>query len=356
MSAEANPYRVGLFVVGAVLLVVAGLIGFGSDDFFKEKRSYVAYFPGSVAGLRGGAPVAFRGVPVGQVTRIVALYDPDTMKAEVPVFFEIVEGSIDSGGRVGRSEVAEEVRKLIEKGLRAQLVPQSFVTGQLYVQLELHPDSEAVLRDNGRAGDGVIEIPAIPATIDVLDKQLKSLMGSGDGEGGLSSAIRNIDKLASDENAKLLTNILKNVENFTAALDGYEEDIDAILSGMRETVEEVDTALAGLPDVVAEARVAIAGIGTIADQLGDPETGVSSVIATAREAAAAISRMADQINNAVAENRDGLKDFTQGTLPEVDGLVLDLERLAQTLNRVAEQIERDPPGFLFGRSEREGLP
>jgi hypothetical protein len=42
-------------------------------------------------------------------------------------------------------------------------------------------------------------------------------------------------------------------------------------------------------------------------------------------------------------------------LPAIDGLVLDLEQLAQRLNRVAEQLERDPPGFFFGRRQREGI-
>ncbi|MEE4161217.1 MAG: MlaD family protein, partial [Woeseiaceae bacterium] len=353
-SAQANPYRVGLFVIGAVALVIAGLVGFGSGDYFKDRRTFVAYFSGSVAGLQVGAPVTFRGVPIGQVTRIVARYDLDTLEAEVPVFFEIAEGSIDTGDRLDRSDIPGEVQRLVDNGLRAQLVPQSFVTGQLYVQLGVHTGTEIVLKDNGRSGDDVIEVPAIPTTIAVLEQQLKSLLGS-DGDGGLGTMITRIDKLVSDENARSFSNILKNVENFTEALVTYENDIDAILSGARDTVQELDTGLAGLPDLVTEAREAVAGAGAVMDQLGDPEKGVLSVTLPLRDAAASIGRMADQINNAVAENRDGLRNFTDGTLSAVDDLVLDLERLAQTLNRAAEQLERDPPGFLFGRGEREGL-
>ena len=36
MSAKANPVRVGTFVVGAIGLLVAALIGFGSGHIFKS--------------------------------------------------------------------------------------------------------------------------------------------------------------------------------------------------------------------------------------------------------------------------------------------------------------------------------
>jgi hypothetical protein len=39
-------------------------------------------------------------------------------------------------------------------------------------------------------------------------------------------------------------------------------------------------------------------------------------------------------------------------LPAVDGLVLDLEKLAAKLNRIADNLERDPSAFLFGPPKR----
>jgi paraquat-inducible protein B len=352
MSAQAKPFRVGVFVIGAVALVLGGLIAFGSGDQFKERTRFVGFFPGSVAGLRPGAQVAFRGVPVGSVTRIAAQYEPQSQNARVAVYFEGIRGSIDDFSVAGEEDIADEISKLIELGLRAQLVPQSFVTGQLYLELEMRPDTE--MRLYGDAAPGIIEMPTIPSTIDVLDTQLKSLLGADD-SGGLGELITHLDRIASAENAQAITNILRNLDAFTAALGGRQADVASIIDNASSTIEKIDQAVGEVEALVGDGRTAVQAFGAVATDLDDPETGLLPVIATARDAAASVGRMADQINNAVAENRPGFRDFSDGTLPAIDDVVLDLERLAQTLNRVADQLERDPSGFLLGRGQREGI-
>jgi paraquat-inducible protein B len=351
LSARASPFRVGAFVVGAVALVLGGLIAFGSGELFKQRLRFVAYFPGSVAGLRVGAPVAFRGVPVGEVTEIRVRYDPGDMSVRVPVYFDLVEGSVDAAGEVAAEDAADEVLKLIDAGLRAQLVPQSFVTGQLGVQLEVRPDAPA--EPVGTDGD-VIEIPTIPSTIDVLDTQLQTLLGDA-GEGGLQDVIARLERLASGDNVEAVATILTNLAAFTQTLGANRGDVARILDESGEAVARFDEVIAEISTLVTDARTAVARYGAVATALQDPEDGLAPVIANAREAAASLGRMADQINNAVAENRPGLRDFSEDTLPAIDGLVLDLEQLTQTLNRVADELERDPSGFFLGRGQREGI-
>ncbi|NBB70221.1 MAG: MCE family protein [Alphaproteobacteria bacterium] len=352
MSAQPNPLRIGAFVIGAVALILGGIVAFASADFFKRRVDFVAYFPGSVTGLREGAAVAFRGVPVGTVTHITARYDPADRSVQIPVYFELIEGSFDVAGDLDIEDAVAEVRQLIDAGLRAQLVPQSFVTGQLYVQLTIRPDTPADFR---RGGDGdIVEVPTLPSTIDVLDAQLRSLFGSGD-SGGFDEVVANLDRLASAENVDAVGRILANFEAFTETLGDRQRDLAALVRDGRAAVQGVDTAVADATTLVADARAAVQEVGTIAADLQDPETGLPTVVAGARDAAQSLARMADQINNAVAENRPGLRDFSEDTLPAIDGLVLDLEQLAQRLNRVAEQLERDPPGFFFGRRQREGI-
>jgi paraquat-inducible protein B len=75
VSAKANPTVIGVFLLGAIALIVTGLMVFGGGRFFTETVIYVAYFPETVSGLNDGAPVNFRGVKVGTVRRIEVQLD-----------------------------------------------------------------------------------------------------------------------------------------------------------------------------------------------------------------------------------------------------------------------------------------
>ena len=85
MAKQANKTAIGAFVVVALALGVAAIVIFGSGKFFTKKDTYVAYFQGSVKGLRVGAPVVFRGVQVGEVTQIMLFANRSNMTVEIPV-------------------------------------------------------------------------------------------------------------------------------------------------------------------------------------------------------------------------------------------------------------------------------
>ena len=71
MSKRANPKLIGAFVVGAVALVVVGVLVLGSlQGLFERPVRVVMLFDGDVNGLTVGAPIAFRGVNLGHVSDI----------------------------------------------------------------------------------------------------------------------------------------------------------------------------------------------------------------------------------------------------------------------------------------------
>src|SRR5262252_3818628 len=142
MGSRINPTTIGAFVVSAIVLVIAGVLVFGGGKFFQEKVPYVMFFESSVEGLNVGAPVIFRGVQVGQVTEISAIADPQTYDVRIKVQVEFVRGVIKVGEEGQRfKDHREAVQRLIQKGFRASLRMQSFVTGLLYVALAYYPDT-----------------------------------------------------------------------------------------------------------------------------------------------------------------------------------------------------------------------
>src|SRR5215831_9717542 len=133
MARKAKPALIGAFVLGAIVLAVVGLIIFGGGKFFTQRQVFVAYFDESVNGLTIGAPVTFNGVKIGSVTDIKVVVDRDEVKGWTPVFFEVEADRFEdrAGHRIKFEPGAPILKHLIDRGMRAQLETQSFVTGQL---------------------------------------------------------------------------------------------------------------------------------------------------------------------------------------------------------------------------------
>lgn len=169
MSQQADPKRIGLFVIGAITLLLAGLITFGSGKFFTPKDTFVMYFEGSLAGLQVGAPVTFRGVQIGNVSEILVRLNNENQQIKVPVYIEIQPNKIVEIGRKKIGDSKKLMTALIERGLRAQLELQSMVTGLLTVELDFHPNKPIRLtKDNGK----VFQIPTVSSSIEELNQTL----------------------------------------------------------------------------------------------------------------------------------------------------------------------------------------
>ena len=124
MSAQANNFKLGLFVIGATVALVLLLLIVGSGRWFQSKTIIETYFNESVQGLDIGSKVKYRGVSVGEVTRIGFTYNKyqqDKPPAD-RLRYVLVEATIlgrligtKAGGEITRPET---VHMEIEKGLR----------------------------------------------------------------------------------------------------------------------------------------------------------------------------------------------------------------------------------------------
>src|SRR5262249_37717843 len=128
MARRPHVVLVGAFVVVAVVLVVVAAGFWGSGRLFERKYRYVCYFPGSVNGLTVGAPVKYRGVPVGRVDDMLIPYEGGT-DLRVAVVIDLLTRQIRRRG--GEIEPKPEViALLVQRGLRARLQSESIITGQ----------------------------------------------------------------------------------------------------------------------------------------------------------------------------------------------------------------------------------
>ncbi|MGO9691255.1 MAG: MlaD family protein [Syntrophobacteraceae bacterium] len=175
MSKQANTKLIGGFVVGAIVLAVAGILLFGSGKFFSHQKEFVLFFEDSVKGLNIGAAVDFRGVNIGTVKDIKVVVAKDDFSLLIPVFIEIDLDRItfESTSKLRQLVAAGTyLQLLIDNGLKAQLSMQSLITGQLGIHLDFYPDRR--LRLVG-AEPSYKEIPTTEFGLAALSKTLENL-------------------------------------------------------------------------------------------------------------------------------------------------------------------------------------
>ncbi len=171
MAVRSKPILVGAFVIGALGLAIVAILVFGGMRFFTRTTRVMVVFSDSVAGLGVGSPVTFRGVPIGRVHEIQVQIDVRRQTNSIPVYLDLEPARITFTDYSTRN-VDAELTEAVRSGLRAQLISQSYVTGELSVNLDFHRDLPAA--QALRAG-GVIEIPTLPSDLEDLKDQFRRL-------------------------------------------------------------------------------------------------------------------------------------------------------------------------------------
>ncbi len=136
MSKKANTTAIGLFVIGAAVLLVAGVLFVGSSSVFSKTEKYVLYFDESINGLDIGAKVKFKGVPIGRVVETYIGYNEKDGRTAVPVIIEVEKEKLFAEKGFGFEAGAFSNDFL--QGLRAKLVIESLITGILFVDIDYY--------------------------------------------------------------------------------------------------------------------------------------------------------------------------------------------------------------------------
>jgi len=359
MSKKANPKAIGLFVIGSLVLLVAAVLMFSSSRFFAERNKYVVFFQGSVQGLQKGSPVVFRGVRIGSVVDIQMYLDPITMKVYIPVIIENEPDRVSILRDLDESTTEKEIMQgLVAQGLKGQLKSQSFVTGQLLIDFDFHPDKKIRLTGIDM---GYKELPTIPSAFEQFTQTLQTLPIEELVEKVLSAA-KGIDRLINApevmDSVKELNQTLKNTRKFTGNI---EDRLTPVLKQAERTLLDVQTLARETGALVQNA-----------DKQIEPLTD------DAREAMQAAVKLLEKVDSQVTpllENIKGLTEtatttFNQATStlsayedigtegsPFVDELTTALEELTRTarsLRILLDSIENRPDEFIRGKSSSGG--
>lgn len=355
---KVDPRVIGIFVVGAILLIVAALLFFGPGGLFSESRGYVIYFESSVKGLNVGSPVRFRGVRVGQVKEINISFRPSDLEFHIPVIIELnpkkirAEGSEQGLFETLKTTVQGEdpILTLINEGLRAQLQLDSLVTGQLFINLDMIPGSPLTRVD---IPSDYPQIPSITSglaeltrTIEEIPLQLlaEKLMQSADGVQRFFNAPQLYNTIEQLETATALMNDV--LTQLNTALPSLLDKVDTTLVRSHSTLTHIDKNLektfAEIEQTLTTARTTLEKIEDHVAPLADSfDRGIASFTQASNDVSIAMK----QVEHLAGDDSLLLQQFSQ-TLQE-------LNRALRSIGYLADEIERNPQMLLRGRAREE---
>ncbi len=343
MSQKANYFKLGLFVIGAVAAGLVVLLIIGSGRWFQKRITVETYFNESVQGLDIGSKLKYRGVEVGQVTRIGFTYNKyqlDRPMAE-RARYVLVEAQLEPralGGRAGAGDLtsSDSAGQEVERGLRVRLAPLG-ITGTSYLEVDYIDPPPPTLPIDWTPD--YIYIPSARSTVTALvnaASEIVERLHKLDIEGTLA----NVNKLLTTANARIdaidTKTISQRAERALAKLETTLDNIDskrlsneaiALMADVRASNAELKKVLQNpsfqkLPD---EALAAIARVRTFVD---DPS-------------------LAKSVQN-LARSLARLDRILGGGEVDIATTLENLRQITDNLRDLTEDAKRYPANVLLG--------
>ena len=336
MSKQANPTLIGGFVVVGAILAIAIILVLSGGRLWAKTRHFVVVFEGSLHGLSIGAPVTFRGVPMGQVidiTPVVLMEDDKPAGLDVLVTIEMQRGQLrTSTGEivdVGQFNDAELAELYDRRGVRAQLALQSVLTGQLYVDLDFYPGS-----------------PLKKVDVRAPYPQLATI------ETGLKKLGKAIESLPVDQLAQQALSVLQSIDRRINApeIDQILESGAGAATALKETLQRIDAEVDPLAASLRQAADATTGAMDQAKETLSLEKGpVGQMVANFSKAADSADQALREMRKAMSEANEMLDDRSAAR-QRLQSLLDELTAASRSLRLLADYLERHPEAIIQGKT------
>lgn len=335
MPARQNYFRLGLFVLAALVLLGLLLFALGGRSLFQPSVTIETYFNESVSGLDVGSPVKFRGVTVGRVSWVGIsswIYQRNVPLDDAKSYI-VVRMKIEQLDEAAGKEVLDSY---VKRGLRAT-TQLAGITGQLFVSLDfVRGDSLATLPVEWTPK--YLYIPSAPSLTNQIIGNAQSFLASLDRA--------NVQELGQNLN-KLVVTLEAQMQQ--AKLEEVSTEVKQTLQTMRTALGRVDGVLAQ-----GDAQKTLRAMRTATERLnavlGDP-----ALRAVPADFAASAAKLRSIMESGELERT--LSRFEQAagdarnligsSQYDVRAAVEDLRAAAENLRALTAMVSQDPGMLLF---------
>jgi len=324
-----------MFVLGALALGMIALLSFGGLSLFSKPQRFMVYFDESIHGLDLGSPVKLRGVRVGRVVDLVVHYDDVANKSVVVVTCELNRNVItDAQGGQLKISGPDDIKTMVDRGLRAQLGVLGLATGLLFVELDF--------LDPAQYPPPVLASPAklvvVPSSLSAISEYQASLSE-------ILSDLKKVDFAGISKEFKTLlatTSQKVNALDLKTLGDKVGHAADAVTAFVDSP--EAKQAFANLNAALTATQAAIAKLDA---QVGPVSDDMRATLVAAQAAMKTLEATASST-----------KQFVQQQGQVSDELTVALRQIAEAagaLENLANAIERNPSSLIVGK-KKPGTP
>ena len=317
MNNKVNYTFIGILVlIGLTLMLIFGY-WMMKPSAESETKLYAIHFDESVLGLNMDAPVKYRGISVGKVTKI-GINSINAEQVEVVV-------SILKNTPVKEDTVA----KLTAQG----------ITGLSYINLSLGSNTAKPLVKKSDERYPVIK--TIPSFFENFEKSLGSVSTR------LSSTLGQTEKLLSDENQEQMALLLKRTANVMEKMESLldEKTISHLQSSAKNLDEfsnKLNKVTPNIDNFIQKSEAWEDKIATSFDSIMNSYLGIKSSM--------------DEIKRAVASGEFNLKDISADVVPTMNETFLKMQELMIKVEGTLEEYDESPADILYKTQEIKKAP
>jgi ABC-type transporter Mla subunit MlaD len=341
MSGESSYFKLGLFVIVGVLLIVAGVVVFGGAALFTDYVTIETATPKSVEGLGVGAAVKYSGVPVGKVSKIeMASWrhrDPDPAKRTDIARYIIVQMQIrrDVVRDKGDDEIKRTLERVVQQGMRVRMA-SSGLTGPAFMELVfLDPNAYPPEPLPWQPDD--LYMPSAPSTMTEIVSSVEEIVGElkrADLKQTAADAqklINDVDKVVNEvQMPQIRDRVIAAIDELRASNKRLKDILDS--PSVSQTVDD-------LPKISGNARDLTAQVKEL---LRDER--VQSIIDDMKATLTNASAASVELRRALRKVDSLLSTQTQ----DLESIVVNLRRVMEGGAALVEDAKSNPSRALFG--------
>lgn len=318
MLNQRKYFLTGLFVAGALLVLIGTMFFLGLADEFAERVYLVTTFNESVQGLSKGSAVKYKGVPIGQVEKIRIMTAERIIRVDMSIDPAAFGSFAGNSGKTPIEKLQDFCREAQKNGLGCRL-DLAGITGMRYIEMDyIPPEKRRKIALPEIKEPGVFYFASAPGTFNnIIDSVAVSLN---------KIANVNINGIATElsDNLKALNEILTNpairksldrLEQITGNVETLSNNFAEHLTGedLKNLIDGVNNNLKNISVLSAQLNEKLSAVNTreLNRQIVDVMTAARMLIDELQndsDDAVAIIRKLNTVLGNLNEFIDGLKD------------------------------------------------